>query len=110
MPSLPENLSAYKILEILQRTNIVEVISEHVCLTKKGRNYVGICPFHTEKNEQQEPRAFSVNPELQIYKCFSCSAGGPVFKFVQDIADVSFIDAVYTLAQRCDVEMPERQK
>jgi len=152
MPRIPEKL----IKEIEDKTNIVDVVSEHVYLKPHGRNYVGICPFHTEgletfkrikrasclilplaeqtagrtaaetrkggpeatireitrkmPREHQENRAFSVNPELQIYKCFSCGAGGPVFKFVQDIADVSFTDAVYALAQRCDVEMPERQK
>ena len=101
MSRLPETL----IDKIKDLTDIVEIVSEHVQLEKKGRNYVGLCPFHNEKTP-----SFSVNPELQLVKCFSCGAGGSVFKFVQDIADISFIDAVYALAQRCDVEMPERQK
>ena len=124
MPSLPENL----IDKIKDLTDIVEIVSEHVQLEKKGRNYVGLCPFHkgnpgrhrfpalfsgttpTGKAIPEKLPSFSVNPELQSYKCFSCGAGGPVFKFVQDIAAVSFTDAVYALAQRCDVEMPERPK
>ena len=101
MRRLPENL----VQKIKDATDIVAIVSEHVKLEKKGRHYTGLCPFHNEKKP-----SFSVNPELQIYKCFGCGAGGPVFKFVQDIAGISFLDAVYALAQRCDVELPEREK
>ncbi len=91
--------------ETLQRireaTDIVEVISEHVQLRKTGRNFVGLCPFHGEKTP-----SFNVNPELQIYKCFGCNAGGDVFKFVQQIDRVSFTEAVAHLAQRTGIALP----
>lgn len=91
--------------ETLQRireaTDIVEVISEHVQLRKTGRNFVGLCPFHGEKTP-----SFNVNPELQIYKCFGCNAGGDVFKFVQQVDRVSFTEAVAHLAQRTGIALP----
>ena len=100
MPRLPEDL----IDRIKDATDIVEVISQYVQLKQNGRNYVGLCPFHNEKTP-----SFSVNPDLQIYKCFGCGAGGPVFKFIQEIDRVSFIEAVSFLAQRCGIALPERQ-
>lgn len=91
--------------ETLQRireaADIVEVISEHLQLRKTGRNFVGLCPFHGEKTP-----SFNVNPELQIYKCFGCNAGGDVFKFVQQIDRVSFTEAVAHLAQRTGIALP----
>jgi len=100
MPRLPEEL----IDRIKDSTDIVEIVSQYVQLKQNGRNYVGLCPFHNEKTP-----SFSVNPELQIYKCFGCGAGGPVFKFIQEIDRVSFIEAVSFLAQRCGITLPERQ-
>jgi DNA primase len=64
---------------ILQATDIVEVISEVVELQKKGKNYVGLCPFHADSNP-----SMTVSGEKQIFKCFSCGAGGNALKFVQD--------------------------
>lgn len=82
--------------------DIVDLVSGHVQLTPKGRNFLGLCPFHTEKTP-----SFNVNPELQIYRCFGCGAGGNVFKFVQEMDRVSFPEAVSFLARRCGVEIPE---
>ena len=92
LPRLPEEL----IDRIKDSSDIVEIVSEYVQLKKNGRNYVGLCPFHEEKIP-----SFSVNPDLQIYKCFGCGVGGPVFKFIQEIDRVSFVEAVDFLAQRC---------
>ena len=81
-------------------TDIVDVVSEHVPLAKKGRNLFGLCPFHTEKTA-----SFSVNPDLQIYRCFGCGVGGNVFKFVQEVDRVSFVEAVSFLARRSGIEI-----
>jgi len=86
---------------IREATDIVEVVSEHVQLKQRGRNYFGLCPFHTEKTP-----SFSVNPELQIYRCFGCGEGGNVFKFLQEIDRVSFLEAVDFLAQRSGIPLP----
>ena len=69
-------------------------------MTKRGRNYFGVCPFHSEKTA-----SFSVNPELQIYRCFGCGEGGNAFKFVQKIDGVSFVEAVSFLAQRSGIPL-----
>ena len=90
---------------IRDATDILEVVSEHVQLRQRGRNWFGLCPFHTEKTP-----SFSVNPDLQIYRCFGCGAGGNVFRFVQEIDRVSFVEAVSFLAERCGVALPSHQK
>jgi DNA primase len=85
---------------IKDATDIVEIVSDHVQLTKRGRNFFGVCPFHSEKTA-----SFSVNPELQIYRCFGCGEGGNAFKFIQKIDGVSFVEAVSFLAQRSGIPL-----
>ena len=100
---MARNLIPEETLErIRAATDIVDLVSGHVQLTRKGRNFLGLCPFHTEKTP-----SFNVNPELQIYRCFGCGAGGNIFKFVQEMDRVSFPEAVSFLARRCGVEIPE---
>ena len=65
--------------EIRQRADIVDVISTYINVIKKGNSYVAVCPFHNDKNP-----SLQISRTKQIYKCFSCSAGGNVFTFVQD--------------------------
>ncbi len=101
MPQIPQEI----IQRIREAADIVEVISEHIQLRKTGRNFVGLCPFHGEKTP-----SFNVNPELQIYKCFGCDAGGDVFKFVQQMDRVSFTEAVAHLAQRTGIGLPLSQQ
>ena len=79
------------------------MISEHVQLVKKGRNYSGLCPFHDEKTP-----SFSVDPDRQFYHCFGCGVGGNVFKFIQEIDRVTFVEAVKFLAERAGIALPER--
>lgn len=86
---------------IRSSVDIVEVVSEYVPLKKRGRNFVGLCPFHTEKTP-----SFSVHPELQIYRCFGCQAGGNVFRFLMEVEQVSFVEAVRSVAQRAGIELP----
>ena len=96
--SIPDSI----IEEIRARADIYEVVSEYVPLKKAGKNYKGLCPFHTEKSP-----SFSVSPEKQIYHCFGCGAGGNVFKFLMEKEDLPFIDTVKRLAQRYQVLIPE---
>ena len=99
MPRIPEDI----LQRIRDATDIVDLISEHVQLVKKGRNYSGLCPFHDEKTP-----SFSVDPDRQFYHCFGCGVGGNVFKFIQEIDRVTFIEAVKFLAERAGVALPER--
>lgn len=73
-------------------TDIVDVIGRYTNLKKKGREYIGICPFHDEKTP-----SFSVDPKKQVYKCFGCNTGGDVFKFIMDIENLTFQQAIHKL-------------
>ena len=87
-----------------QRADIVEIISEHVVLKKKGQNYTGLCPFHQEKTP-----SFIVSPGKQIYHCFGCGKGGNVFSFLMEREGISFYEAVEKLAARYGVALPEQE-
>ena len=75
--------------KIRENADIVSVISSYMSLQPKGRNYVGVCPFHSDSNP-----SLTVSREKQIYKCFSCNAAGNVFTFVQEYEKIQFMDAV----------------
>jgi DNA primase len=85
-------------------SDLVEIVGQTVQLRRVGRNWVGLCPFHAEKSP-----SFSVSPERQLYHCFSCKAGGDVFKFVQEAEKVDFLEAVEMLSRRAGVPVPERR-
>ncbi|MHC4075286.1 MAG: DNA primase, partial [Planctomycetota bacterium] len=85
---------------IQQANDIVDVISEHVSLTKKGREVVGLCPFH----DDHRPSMY-VNSIKQIFKCFACGAGGDVFKFVQMRENLTFGQAIERLAERAGIDL-----
>jgi len=95
--SIPDHL----IDEVRERTDIVEVVSQSVTLKKVGKNFKGLCPFHSEKTP-----SFTVSPEKRIYHCFGCGAGGNVFKFVMETQSISFVDAVKQFADRAGVSIP----
>ena len=84
--------------EVKQRADIVDVISERVVLRKRGKDFVGLCPFHNEKTP-----SFTVSPSKQMYHCFGCQAGGNVFKFVMELDKRSFAEVVLDLARRYQV-------
>lgn len=87
--------------EVKDRADIVDVISTYVSLKKAGRNYKGLCPFHTEKTP-----SFVVFPDTQSWHCFgACGTGGDVFAFVMRAENVEFADALKILAQRVGVEL-----
>lgn len=86
---------------LLSGSDIVEVISRFVPLQKKGREYMACCPFHAEKTP-----SFSVSPQKQLYYCFGCGAGGNVLKFLMEYSNSGFVEAVETLAQMANVEVP----
>jgi len=87
---------------IKKRLDILDIVSEYVPVKKAGRNYKGLCPFHTEKTP-----SFMVNPDRQIFKCFGCGLGGDVFKFLQEIDNLEFPEALRVLAKRAGVELKE---
>ncbi len=88
--------------EVRSRSDIVDVISQYVKLTRRGSNYFGLCPFHNEKSP-----SFSVTPSKQMYYCFGCGAGGNVFNFLMEYENYSFGEALQHLAQRSGVELPK---
>ena len=85
-------------------SDIVEIVAQTVALKRVGRNFMGLCPFHGEKTP-----SFSVHPERQFYHCFSCKAGGDVFRFVMETEKIGFIEAVEQLSRRAGIPVPERR-
>lgn len=94
---IPESV----ISEILQRTDIVELIGTYLPLRAAGRSHKGLCPFHTEKTP-----SFTVNPERQIFHCFGCGEGGDAIGFLVKHQRMSFPEAVRFLADRVGVSLP----
>ncbi|HEY9624169.1 MAG TPA: DNA primase [Crinalium sp.] len=86
--------------QVKQRVDIVDVISEHVVLRKRGKDFTGLCPFHDDKSP-----SFSVSPSKQFYYCFSCGAGGNAIKFLMELGKSSFSDVVLELARRYQVSV-----
>jgi DNA primase len=84
-----------KIEEIRESADIVDVISPYVQLRKRGKNFIGLCPFHSEKTP-----SFTVSDEKQIFHCFGCHTGGNVFKFLTEFHKISFVEAVQELAEQ----------
>lgn len=92
--------------EVRRRTDIVQVISEHISLKKVGRNYKTLCPFHKEKTP-----SFIVDPTKQLYHCFGCGEGGNVYTFLMKMDKLDFPDIVKMLAERCGYNLHfERSK
>ncbi len=90
--------------KILDSANIVEVVSDYVHLTKRGANYVGLCPFHNERTP-----SFSVSPARGICHCFSCGKGGSPVNFIMEKEGINFHDALLHLAKKYGIKVEERQ-
>ncbi len=91
--------------KIRHHYDITDLIGQYVQLKKRGRNYFGLCPFHSEKTP-----SFSVSPDKQIYYCFGCGAGGDVIRFIMNIEGFDFIEAVSYLAKESGIDLPEMDK
>ena len=91
--------------ELLLKNDIESVASSYVALKRRGRNLVGLCPFHGEKTA-----SFNLYPENNSFYCFGCGAGGDVITFVKRIENLSYIDAVRFLADRAGMKMPEESR
>ncbi|MBU1026449.1 MAG: DNA primase, partial [Candidatus Margulisbacteria bacterium] len=88
--------------DIRNKADIVKVVSEYVPLKKRGKNYLGSCPFHSEKDP-----SFTVSPEKQIFHCFGCGEGGNAFAFLMKIENISFTEAVSELGSKVGVAVPK---
>ncbi|HKC93679.1 MAG TPA: DNA primase [Nitrospira sp.] len=88
--------------QIRDRTDIVEVVGQHVSLARAGQNLKGLCPFHQEKSP-----SFTVSPSRQIFHCFGCGAGGNVFTFLTRITGASFPETVRELGRKVGIEVEE---
>jgi DNA primase len=91
-----------KIDEVRNANDIIEVISAYVHLKKRGKNYIGLCPFHTEKTP-----SFTVSADKQMYHCFGCGKGGNIFTFLMETDKISFVEAVRSLASKAGIFIPE---
>jgi DNA primase len=93
-----------KVLEIKHAADILEVVSESVLLKKTGKNYVGLCPFHSEKTP-----SFTVSPQKQIFYCFGCAAGGNVFSFIMKRDGISFPEAARILSRQYGIDVSDQK-
>jgi DNA primase len=84
--------------DIRNKSDILQIVGEYVPLKKRGKNYIGLCPFHSEKTP-----SFTVSPEKQIFHCFGCNEGGNVFAFLMKIENISFAEAVELLGERLGI-------
>ena len=97
VPMFPESF----IQQVAQATDIVDLVGQYVALNKRGKELLGLCPFHNDKNP-----SMNVSPVKQIFKCFACGAGGGVFQFVMMYEKLTFPEAVRTLAERANIPLP----
>ena len=93
-------ISQTEIENIISSISIVDIISEYIELEKKGKNFIGLCPFHSDSNP-----SMSVSEDKKIFKCFSCGAGGNAIKFVQDYENISFPEALSKVASKAGIKL-----
>src|SRR3954464_6476215 len=91
--------------DLLNRIDIVEVVSRYVQLKKGGANYSGLCPFHNEKTP-----SFSVSPSKQFYHCFGCGVHGNAIGFLMAYGGMGYVDAIKELASSAGMQVPELQR
>ena len=91
--------------EIREKTDIVEFIGKYISLTKRGKNYFGLCPFHADTNP-----SLSVSREKQIYKCFVCGEAGNIYNFLMKYENIDFVEAVSQIAASVGIEFKKNTK
>ena len=91
------------VAKVRESLDVVEVIGQYVQLKRAGKAWKGRCPFHEEKTP-----SFTVTPDQGLYYCFGCQRGGDVFRFVMDIENLTFPEALEKLARKANLEMPRR--
>lgn len=97
---MASNIPQEKIAEIQRASDIVQIISEYVNLKQSGKNFLGLCPFHSEKTP-----SFTVNPEKKLFKCFGCGEGGAVFQFIMKQEGIGFVEAVKLVASKSHIDL-----
>ncbi|OQZ04498.1 MAG: DNA primase [Candidatus Brocadia sp. UTAMX1] len=97
---MASNIPQEKIAEIQRASDIVQIISEYVNLKQSGKNFLGLCPFHSEKTP-----SFTVNPEKKLFKCFGCGEGGAVFQFIMKQEGIGFVEAVKLVAFKSHIDL-----
>ena len=90
--------------EVRLRSDIVDVIGEYVTLKRKGKNYLGLCPFHSE-----DTPSFTVTPDKQMFYCFGCNTGGNVFTFLMKRENWTFVETIENLALKNGIVLPEKE-
>ncbi|TET16652.1 MAG: DNA primase [Candidatus Cloacimonadota bacterium] len=90
--------------EIRNAADIIDTIGEYICIKKAGKNYTGLCPFHSEKKP-----SFTVSPAKQLYHCFGCGKSGNVISFVMNYETVSFIEAIEILAKKYGITLTKKK-
>lgn len=101
MPRIPEGF----IDAVIEKNDIVDVISEYVSLKKRGNKYVGLCPFHNEKTP-----SFTVDGDKQLFYCFGCHEGGNMIGFLQKKENLTFFEVIEELAKRANMPMPQLEE
>jgi DNA primase len=91
--------------QIRQVANIVDIASRYTTLKRRGKKYVGLCPFHSEKDP-----SFTVDDEKQLFHCFGCGAGGDIFTLIMEKENLSFPEALRSLAQKYNIALPQQSK
>ena len=95
--------SREQIKSIAQKANLVEIVEQHVQLKKVGKTYLGLCPFHSEKTP-----SFRVDPVKNFFYCFGCNANGDAIKFLIDIGNFTFLEALNRLANLQGIELKKK--
>ncbi len=98
---IPENI----VDEIRQHTDLAELVGDYLKLERRGKNMVGLCPFHSEKTP-----SFTVSPDKQLFHCFGCGVSGNVFSFIMQLENLTFPEAARVLAARSGVKIPEQRR
>ena len=102
---MPQGIAEEIIDEIRQRTDLIALVGEYLKLERRGKNMVGLCPFHNEKTP-----SFTVSPDKQLYHCFGCGASGNAFTLIMELEKMTFPEAARFLGQRAQVKIPERRE